>query len=147
MEKEIFDAGYMHKVEAKCPVLDFETKLEKEVVLAYSPDHFIADFGDGAAFTLNTSFGEAGTMSCGFIHLKKEGYKPNKNSGKHALVFSEYVFLGLLVITGVLEVVVHRSSFIVYAGCQFFVPRGNQYEIRNASKSKTASVFFCHCKV
>lgn len=87
VDREIFEAGYKYKVEAKCPVLDFETKLEKEVVLAYSPEHFSPEFSDEAAFNLNTSFGEAGTMSCGFIHIKKAGCKPNKNSGKHALVF------------------------------------------------------------
>lgn len=85
-DKDMFDGGYKYKVEAKCPVLDFETKAEKEVILACSPEHFAPNFEDKSTFDLHTAFGEAGTMSCGFIHVKKGGCKPNKNSGKHALV-------------------------------------------------------------
>lgn len=44
-----------------------------------------------------------------------------------------------------MRVRVHRSEFEVFPGCQFWVPRGNQYSIDNVGKDE-ARLFFCHCR-
>lgn len=49
------------------------------------------------------------------------------------------------VIEGTLEVTIHQNSFLVGAGSQFIVPRGNHYAIRSAW-SRASRLFFAHCK-
>lgn len=79
-------SGYSPKVRAVCTVFNYDTKLEEEKELALSSHHVQARLSDGRAFDLQTLFGEAGIMSSGVIHFAPQGSKPNKNSGKHALV-------------------------------------------------------------
>lgn len=85
-------SGYSPKVKASCTVFNYDTKLEEEKELALSSHHVQPHLSDGKAFDLQTLFGEAGIMSSGVIHFAPQGVKPNKNSGKHALVYVLFLY-------------------------------------------------------
>lgn len=72
--------------DARGLVIDYETKEEKEITMGLNLRSCNPSFQSDQDFQVYTTFGEAGSMSCGFIYLKAQGIKPNKNSGRHVLV-------------------------------------------------------------
>jgi len=79
-------------------------------------------------------FSEEDFMSSGIMVLPPGVEKPNRNSGESAMVF--------FVVNGHCQVTVHRTTFAVPTGSQFFIPRGNQYRLVNTSDQSEARLFF-----
>ena len=86
----------------------------------------------GAAFQYQKVFGDSHFLAAGVIYLPVEGKKPGKNSKDNSYVgladaiswrgeADQQVFY---VITGAVEVKVHRTSFVMGPGAMFLVPRG-----------------------
>lgn len=88
-------------------------------------------------YSFQKVFSEGEFLASGVLDLPKNTMKPNKNSHKSAMIF--------VVLNGVVEVCVNKSIFTLADGGQFFVPRGNQYSVKNVGASE-ARLFFCHGK-
>ena len=112
--------------------------IENEVLLAVSADKIEGDAVPGAEFKIHTVFVEEEFMSAGMLIFPKPGnVKPSRNSSRHALAFH--------VVEGSFEVAVNRTCFVSGPGSSFFVPRNNQYAIKNISTG-SGKLFFCHCR-
>jgi centromere protein C len=111
---------------------------ESEVLLAISGEKIQGEDVPGADFRIHTIFVEDTFMSAGMLTFPKPGStKPSRNSSKHALAF--------FIVKGTYEVAINRTSFIAGPGSSFFVPRNNQYAIKNVG-TDSGRLFFCHCR-
>lgn len=78
-------------------------------------------------------------FGCGMADLAPGAEKRTKNSRMRHLVF--------FVHTGLVQVTVARTDFAIGKGGMFFVPRGNEYEIRNEA-DRPARLFFAQaCEI
>ncbi|KAJ3336684.1 hypothetical protein HDU91_001703, partial [Kappamyces sp. JEL0680] len=82
-------------------------------------------------------FSEGEFLASGVLELPPGATKPSKNSHSSAMVF--------IVMSGLVEVQVHKTTFQLVDGGQFFVPRGNQYCISNIGETES-TLIFCHGK-
>ncbi|ORX86230.1 hypothetical protein BCR32DRAFT_241224 [Anaeromyces robustus] len=80
-------------------------------------------------------FSEDMTYATGLLLFPKGSSKPNRNS-------RDNIFF---VITGELDVQVHKTKFTVSAGDHFIVPNGNQYMMKNLQESES-KLWFVQCK-
>ena len=111
---------------------------ETEILLAISGEKIQGEDVPGADFRIHTVFVEETFMSAGMLTFPKPGSaKPSRNSSKHALAF--------FVVKGTYEVAINRTSFVAGPGSSFFVPRNNQYAIKNVG-TDSGRLFFCHCR-
>ena len=132
-------AGYLQTgLEVSGVVRNPEGQEEAETLLAISGEKIKGEAVPGADFKIHTVFVEGEFMSAGVLLFPKPGVaKPSRNSSRHALAFH--------VVKGSFEVAVNRSSFVAGPGSSFFVPRNNQYAIKNVGTGP-GRLFFCHCR-
>lgn len=133
------DAGYEQTgLEVSGLVRNPNNSDENEILLAISGEKINGEEVPGADFRIHTVFVEETFMSAGMLTFPKPGStKPSRNSSKHALAF--------FVVKGTYEVAINRTSFIAGPGSSFFVPRNNQYAIKNVG-TDSGRLFFCHCR-
>ncbi|RHZ82715.1 hypothetical protein Glove_104g27 [Diversispora epigaea] len=84
------------------------------------------------------TFGEGDFFTSGFIAIPKGCEKPIKNSNASALVF--------VVMKGPVIFTIDEKSFVVKEGGEFFVPRGNDYGIKNSGRCE-ARLFYAQAQV
>ncbi|KAJ3162448.1 hypothetical protein HDU86_004930 [Geranomyces michiganensis] len=123
-------------VQPNIPVINFSTGQEEEQQIISTPD--MLDLrSTGGSFKFQKVFSEGTFIASGILAFPKGSKKRNSNSKRSAMIF--------MVMSGEVEVQVHRTQFVVSSGSQFLVPRGNQYCIANRG-SREARLFFCHGK-
>lgn len=116
-------------------VLDSDSKLTNQLLMITSKAMNLKSIDK--SLKMATTFSESDescSFSSGIISIRASGMKSNTNSGDSILFFH--------VLYGTIQVTIHDFSFIASTGCQFIVPRGNQYELLNLSK-KEARLVFC----
>ncbi|KAJ3050238.1 hypothetical protein HK097_008786 [Rhizophlyctis rosea] len=123
-------------------VLDYFTGEEVEQRIIATPEMLNPRTVGSGDFKFQKVFGEGSFCASGVLVLEKGGEKPNKNSGHCAMMVILQIFV---ILKGEIEATVHKTTFVVTAGGQFFVPRGNQYRLRNVGKSE-GRIFFCHAR-
>ncbi|EPZ36852.1 Mif2/CENP-C cupin domain-containing protein [Rozella allomycis CSF55] len=129
--------GYKEQRDSiELPILDFESKKEKEKIIACTRDSKGARKIAGVGLKIKNNFDEKSMVS-GLMVFDPKSEKSNSNSGAFSMVF--------YVVSGIFEVSIHKNTFILSVGGQFHVPRGNQYKIRNVTQ-REAKLFFCNCK-
>ncbi|KAI9096414.1 Mif2/CENP-C like-domain-containing protein [Phlyctochytrium arcticum] len=122
-------------VQPLVPVMNIVTGKEETQRIVATPDMLNPRLIQSGDYKFQKTFSEGDFIAAGVIVLPKGSEKPNKNSNSSALVF--------YVISGEVQVQVHKTIFVVKTGSQFFVPRGNQYLIQNQT-NREAKLFFCH---
>lgn len=155
VEKALSNAGYQPQVEVNAIVMDYDQHCEAKrcklasdyifcdnnhvaaVVIGLSADQHKPEVVNGEKFLISTVFEEGSYLTAGVLVFPPGVQKPNRNSAKHALVF--------YVISGVFEVTIHHTSFVIGTGGQFIVPRGNHYQITSLPDEE-GRLHFCHCK-
>lgn len=119
-------------------VINYATKQEEYQKIAMTPEMVDANrtvsSGD---YSFQKVFSEGEFIASGVLELPHGSTKPSKNSHGSAMMF--------VVVSGLIEVKVHKTTFQLEDGGQFFVPRGNQYSISNVGSSD-ATLYFCHSK-
>lgn len=132
-------AGYIQTgLEVTGKVRNFAGTEEVDTLLAISGEKIEGELVPGADFKIHTVFIEDAFMSAGMLLFPKPGTsKPSRNSSKHALSFH--------VVKSSFEVAINRTSFVAGPGSSFFVPRNNQYAIKNVG-TEEGKLFFCHCR-
>ncbi|CAG8642246.1 15979_t:CDS:10 [Acaulospora morrowiae] len=113
---------------------------ENEVVskqLVYNLNMLRPKTVDNNKYKLQKTFHEENFFSSGYVVIPKGCEKPKKSSGDSALVF--------VVIKGPVIFTISEQSFTVRDSGQFFVPRGNDYSIKNSSRYE-ARLFFVQGK-
>ncbi|ORY04431.1 hypothetical protein K493DRAFT_311389 [Basidiobolus meristosporus CBS 931.73] len=119
------------------PIVDWYTQEVVNQVVGLTKDMIVTKPVKNQTFEFEKTFGEQDFMSSGIIKLQCNGMKPKRNSGDSAMVF--------FVISGACRVTVHTTRFVISAGGQFHVPRGNQYQLENVS-SKETRLFFTQAR-
>jgi centromere protein C len=77
------------------------------------------------------------TMATGVLFVLVDGQKPLKNSKENNYTF--------VVLEGAVQIQLHKTDFVIAPHGMFFVPRGNDYSIKNISK-RTAKIAFTQCR-
>ncbi|WVF65985.1 hypothetical protein IAT40_000723 [Kwoniella sp. CBS 6097] len=90
------------------------------------------------AYQYQKVFGEGQFMAAGVVYIPVGSSKATKPSKDNAYVFH--------VIRGAVQVTVHRTSFVMARGGQFLIPRGNEYQIENVTKSTEVQLFFAQAR-
>ncbi|OCF36328.1 hypothetical protein I316_02203 [Kwoniella heveanensis BCC8398] len=90
------------------------------------------------AYQYQKVFGEGQFMAAGVVYIPIGSSKATKPSKDNAYVF--------YVIQGVVQVTVHRTSFVMAPGGQFLIPRGNEYRIENISPNREVQLFFAQAR-
>ena len=124
-------------VPAESEVLNYKTKEEEVQRIVVTPDMLNPRTVGAGDYRFQKVFSEGDFLASGVLVLPKGAKKPSKNSHQSAMIF--------VVLSGQVEVQVHKTTFIIAQGSQFFVPRGNQYRIDNIS-NRESRLFFCHGK-
>lgn len=137
IEDELEDEGFAPEVNVVAKVVDYDTHVEDERLLAISADQHTPEQVKGEKFSISTVFEEGNFLTAGILSFPPGVAKPSRNSAKHALVF--------YVITGTFQVTINQSSFVIGNGGQFIVPRGNHYQLKNLHDQE-GKLHFCHCK-
>lgn len=75
------------------------------------------------------------SASTGFMVIQPGGEKPNRNTKANTLTF--------VVVTGKVELTIHKTSVNVGVGTQFNVPPGNQYKLVNRGKEECRVFWVC----
>lgn len=75
------------------------------------------------------------SSSTGFMMLGVGGDKPNRNTKGNTLCF--------VVVTGQVEVLIHKSTVVCGVGTQFNVPSGNQYRLCNKGDVECRLFWVC----
>ncbi|KAJ3180088.1 hypothetical protein HDU87_002313 [Geranomyces variabilis] len=123
-------------VEPNIPVINIDTGVEEEQHIISTPA--MLDLRPtGGSYKFQKVFSEGTFIASGVLVFPKGSKKPNSNTKRSAMIF--------MVMSGEVEVQVHKTQFVVYTGTQFLIPRGNQYCIANRS-NREARLFFCHGK-
>ncbi|KAL7420121.1 mitotic fidelity of chromosome transmission-related protein [Cryptotrichosporon argae] len=92
----------------------------------------------GSEFLYQKVFGEDIFVASGMVHIPVNGSKPGKPSKDNTYMF--------YVAKGAVQVIIHKTSFVMAVGGQFMVPRGNHYSIENISPTTTAELFFAQAR-
>ncbi|KAL2916049.1 mitotic fidelity of chromosome transmission-related protein [Polyrhizophydium stewartii] len=132
IKREVHDS-----VPDEIAVRDMETNeevMKQVVVVPQSLRSWTVGEGD---YRFQKVFSEGDFLASGILVLPQGAHKPSKSSSDAAMIF--------VVLSGHVDAAINRTWFTVSQGAQFYVPRGNTYEIKNAS-SKEARLFFCHGK-
>ncbi|KAJ3173611.1 hypothetical protein HDU88_002699 [Geranomyces variabilis] len=123
-------------VEPNIPVINIDTGVEEEQHIISTPG--MLDLRPtGGSYKFQKVFSEGTFIASGVLVFPKGSKKPNSNTKRSAMIF--------MVMSGEVEVQVHKTQFVVSTGTQFLIPRGNQYYIANRG-NREARLFFCHGK-
>lgn len=88
-------------------------------------------------FAYEKLFGVGDFMAAGVLVIPVDGDKPTKPSKDNSYAF--------VVLEGAVQVMVHRTSFVIAPGGMFLVPKGNMYNIRNVAQ-REARIFFAQAR-
>ncbi|KNC97677.1 uncharacterized protein SPPG_07141 [Spizellomyces punctatus DAOM BR117] len=124
-------------VQPDVPVINITTGQEENQRIVATPEMLNPRTIGAGDYKFQKVFSEGEFIASGILVMPKGSQKPNKNSNQSAMIF--------YVVSGEVEVQIHKTIFVVKTGSQFFVPRGNQYRIQNVA-SREAKLFFCHGK-
>lgn len=119
------------------PVINYTDGTEKMTRVTVTPDYLDPKLVKGQGFYFQKLFSEGEFLNSGVIELPKDGKKENRSSHDNAFIFT--------VVSGTIKATVHKTTFVVKTGSQFYVPRGNQYSIDNLGNSK-ARIYFVSAK-
>ncbi|KAJ3185765.1 hypothetical protein HDU85_001124 [Gaertneriomyces sp. JEL0708] len=119
------------------PVINYSTGEEEDQKVVATPDMLNPKTIGAGNYKFEKVFSEGEFIASGILVMPKGSEKPNKNSNTSAMIF--------YICAGEVEVQIHKTVFVVKTGSQFFVPRGNQYRIKNRA-NREAKLFFCHGK-
>ncbi|KAJ3010953.1 hypothetical protein HKX48_007123 [Thoreauomyces humboldtii] len=122
-------------VQPDMKVVNVATGEEEDQRIVATPEMLNPKTTGAGDYKFQKVFSEGNFFASGMLVLPKGSQKPNKNSQSSAMIF--------VVLSGEIEVQVHKTLFVVRTGSQFFVPRGNQYRISNIS-NREAKIFFAH---
>ncbi|KAF9462727.1 Mif2/CENP-C like-domain-containing protein [Collybia nuda] len=89
------------------------------------------------SWTFHKLFGDEDFIASGYCFIHAGAEKPQKNTRDNTYIF--------YVVEGVVEMKIHKSSYILAPGGSCQVPRGNSYSIKNLSKGD-AKIFFCQAR-
>lgn len=89
------------------------------------------------SFAYEKLFGVGDFMAAGVLVIPVDGDKPTKPSKDNSYAF--------VVLEGAVQVMVHRTSFVIAPGGMFLVPKGNMYNIRNVAQ-REARIFFAQAR-
>ncbi|CAG8595804.1 1732_t:CDS:2, partial [Paraglomus occultum] len=104
-------------------VIDFGTNKEIKRSIVATTAMLNPIKSSGKAYKMQKLFNEGSFMAYGVVEIPRDTEKPSKSSKDTALVF--------YVAKGPVKVTIHKYTFHVGTGDQFFVPRGNYYTIKN----------------
>ncbi|MCO5555766.1 hypothetical protein L7F22_009311 [Adiantum nelumboides] len=118
--------GWDKETETHAKVFDVFTESEIDKQIACTSDQLRPRMAVGCTFGFEKVFVVEDFMATGVLFLLVKGQKPLKNSKDNYYTFT--------VLEGCVEVQVHHSTFTIAPQGMFFVPRGNDYSIKNISK-------------
>ncbi|KAJ3310732.1 hypothetical protein HDV04_004688 [Boothiomyces sp. JEL0838] len=126
-------------VPSEIEVMNYVTKQFEFQKIAVTPNMLETHKSIGSGdYRFQKVFSEGDFIASGVLEISKGAEKPNKNSHASAMIF--------VVLVGHIQVTVNKTEFNLSKNGQFFVPRGNQYSIKNVGQSE-AKIFFCHGKL
>ncbi|KAJ3321263.1 hypothetical protein HDV06_004488 [Boothiomyces sp. JEL0866] len=126
-------------VPSEIEVMNYVTKQFEFQKIAVTPNMLETHKSIGSGdYRFQKVFSEGDFIASGVLEISKGAEKPNKNSHASAMIF--------VVLVGHIQVTVNKTEFNLSRNGQFFVPRGNQYSIKNVGQSE-AKIFFCHGKL
>ncbi|KAG0037257.1 Centromere protein C [Podila clonocystis] len=135
--ESISQSGFEEEPRIEGQVVDPVTGSVIVRALAESKDtmsRFKAIPESGYKHHMGLAFGE---LSSGVMKIEPDHEKPNRLAHAGTVIF--YVTKGRVTAT------INNSTFVVTAGGQFMVPRGNQYSIKNVSREDSI-IFYARVK-
>ncbi|KAF8593606.1 hypothetical protein BDV93DRAFT_529787, partial [Ceratobasidium sp. AG-I] len=117
-------------------VLDYATQREVERRIAF-PGARVEFTPTEGPFHFQKIFGDSDFFAAGLMKIPVGGRKPNKSSKENTYVF--------YCVSGAVEVIVHKSKFVIAPGGMFLAPRGNVYTISNVCQ-REAYIFFAQSR-
>ena len=119
-------------------VMDADTNTEVTMRIACTAAGIRPRPAFNQAFSYEKIFGISDFMAAGVLVIPEGGEKPAKPSKDNNYTF--------VVLRGVVQVMVHRTRFVIAAGGMFLVPKGNTYHIRNVSH-REVRLFFAQARL
>ncbi|KAL7753106.1 mitotic fidelity of chromosome transmission- protein [Sorochytrium milnesiophthora] len=116
---------------------DTHREADEEQCLVIGPHMIDTKPVNKAPYKFQKTFGEEDFFSSGIIEIDKGDEKPNRNSKDNCFMF--------YVLQGHVEVTIYQTSTVLIEGWQCFIPRDNQYSIRNVGDA-TARLLFASGK-
>ncbi|KAK6092867.1 mitotic fidelity of chromosome transmission- protein [Batrachochytrium dendrobatidis] len=124
-------------VPSEVSVFNYRTGQEELHNIVVTPGMIVPRTVGAGDYRFQKVFSEGDFLASGVLALPRGAKKPIRGSGDSAMIF--------LLLSGQVQVRVNETSFVISHGSQFFVPRGNLYEIENIA-NREARLFFCHGK-
>lgn len=118
-------------------VMDADTNTEVTMRIACTAAGIRPRPAFNQAFSYEKIFGISDFMAAGVLVIPEGGEKPAKPSKDNNYTF--------VVLRGVVQVMVHRTRFVIASGGMFLVPKGNTYHIRNVSH-REVRLFFAQAR-
>lgn len=118
-------------------VMDADTNTEVTMRIACTAAGIRPRPAFNQAFSYEKIFGISDFMAAGVLVIPEGGEKPAKPSKDNNYTF--------VVLRGVVQVMVHRTRFVIASGGMFLVPKGNTYYIRNVSH-REVRLFFAQAR-
>ncbi|WFD17733.1 mitotic fidelity of chromosome transmission- protein [Malassezia arunalokei] len=119
-------------------VMDADTNTEVTMRIACTAAGIRPRPAFNQAFSYEKIFGISDFMAAGVLVIPEGGEKPAKPSKDNNYTF--------VVLRGVVQVMVHRTRFVIASGGMFLVPKGNTYHIRNVSQ-REVRLFFAQARL
>ena len=119
-------------------VMDADTNTEVTMRIACTAAGIRPRPAFNQAFSYEKIFGISDFMAAGVLVIPEGGEKPAKPSKDNNYTF--------VVLRGVVQVMVHRTRFVIASGGMFLVPKGNTYHIRNVSH-REVRLFFAQARL
>ena len=119
-------------------VMDADTNTEVTMRIACTAAGIRPRPAFNQAFSYEKIFGISDFMAAGVLVIPEGGEKPAKPSKDNNYTF--------VVLRGVVQVMVHRTRFVIAAGGMFLVPKGNTYHIRNVAQ-REVRLFFAQARL
>lgn len=140
-EEEEADFGESLKntrLQSEIRCYDIKTKGETNKKLVMRHGMIVPQTVHNNSYKFTKIFSEDNQCATGLLLFPKHSDKPGRSSKNNFLIF--------FVITGKLEIQIHETKVMVYAGDHFVIPKGNQYSIKNDTE-KESKVWFVQCKI
>ncbi|KAL4399690.1 mitotic fidelity of chromosome transmission-related protein [Malassezia pachydermatis] len=118
-------------------VMDVDQNMEVTMRIACTSDGIRPRPAFNQKFSYEKIFGVGDFMAAGVLVIPRGGEKPTKPSKDNNYTF--------VVLQGAVQVMVHRTRFVIAPGGMFLVPKGNTYQIRNVSH-REARIFFAQAR-
>ena len=119
-------------------VMDADTNTEVTMRIACTAAGIRPRPAFNQAFSYEKIFGISDFMAAGVLVIPEGGEKPAKPSKDNNYTF--------VVLRGVVQVMVHRTRFVIASGGMFLVPKGNTYHIRNVAQ-REVRLFFAQARL